>query len=52
MENYSHLEESFSTRGSGFEHNGENGEDDDLNGGSTGVPVGPTDAVLRQIIRF
>ena len=44
------LEESLGARSSHFQHDGEDGEDDDLYGGATRVPVRTTDAVL-QIFR-
>ena len=31
-----------------LEHDGQDGEDDDLDGGPASVPVGSTDTVLRQ----
>jgi len=40
------LEESFCTGGPGLEHDGEDGEDDDLDGGAPRVPVGSADSVL------
>ena len=43
----SHLKECFGTRSAGLQHDGQDGEDDDLDGCSTGVPVGPRDAVLQ-----
>ena len=44
----SHLKECFGTRSAGLQHDGQNGEDDDLDGCSTSVPVGPRDAVLQK----
>ncbi len=43
----SHLEESFSTWGSGFQHNGENGENNNLDGRSTGIPVWARNTILK-----
>jgi len=43
-----HLEESFSTWCPGLEHDGQDGEDDDLDGGATGIPVGATDTILAS----
>ena len=40
------LEESLGARGSHFQHDGEDGEDDDLDGGSASIPIWSTDAVL------
>ena len=40
------LEESLGTRGSHFQHDGQDGEYDDLDGGSTSIPIWPTDPVL------
>ena len=41
------LQEGFSPRSPSLEHDRENGEDDDLDGGSPGVPVWPTDTILQ-----
>ena len=49
MNNVSHLEESFSTWCPGLEHDGQDGEDDDLDSGATSVPVGPTDSILKKV---
>ena len=48
----SHLKEGFSTRSSGLEHDGQDGEDDDLDGGTTSVPVGPADSILMKFKDF
>jgi len=40
------LEECFCTGCPGLKHDGENGEDDDLDGGAARVPVGAADSVL------
>ena len=48
----SHLKECFSTRSSGLEHDGQDGEDDDLDGGATSVPVGPADSILMKFKDF
>ena len=42
------LEESFGTGGPGLEHDREDGEDDDLDGSATRVPVGSADSVLQK----
>ena len=42
------LEECLGPRGSHLEHDGEDGEDDDLDGGAPRVPVGPAYTVLRR----
>ena len=44
----SHLKECLSSGGSGLEHDGEDGEDDDLDGGTASVPVGSTDTILQH----
>ena len=49
MRKGSHLKEGLGTRSSGLEHDGEDGEDDDLDGGTASVPVGSTDTILREI---
>ena len=46
------LEECFCTGGPGLEHDGEDGEDDDLDGGPPRVPVGSADSVLEEGIQF
>ena len=46
------LEESFCTGGPRLEHDGEDGEDDDLDGGAPRVPVGSADSVLQERIQF
>ena len=43
------LEEGLGPRGPHLEHDGQDGEDDDLDGGAPRVPVGPADPVLRNI---
>ena len=43
---FSNLEECFGAGSAGFQHDGEDGEDDDLNGGAACVPVGSTDTEL------
>merc|ERR1719495_2292066 len=43
---FNHLEEGLCTRCPGLQHDGEDGENDDLDGGSPCVPVGPADTVL------
>ena len=43
-----HLKESFGPWSPGLEHDGQDGEDDDLDGGATGVPVGAADAILKD----
>ena len=40
------LKEGLGARRPRLEHDGENGEEDDLDGGAARVPVGPADAVL------
>ena len=42
-----HLEEGLGPRGAHLEHDGEDGEDDDLDGGPARVPVGAADPVLE-----
>ena len=42
------LEECFRTGCSRLKHDGENGEDDDLDGGAARVPVGAADSVLKK----
>ena len=42
-----YLEECFSTWCPGLEHDGQDGEDDDLDGGATSIPVGATDTILE-----
>ena len=42
------LEECFCTGCPGLKHDGENGEDDDLDGGAARVPVGTADSVLKK----
>ena len=42
-----HLEEGLCPRGAHLEHDGEDGEDDDLDGGPARVPVGAADPVLE-----
>ena len=44
------LEESLGARGSHLQHDGEDGEDDDLDGGSTSIPIWPTDPVLQTFL--
>ena len=46
----SHLKEGFGSRSPGLQHNGQDGEDDDLDGRTAGVPVRPTDTILQQQI--
>ena len=43
----SHLKESFSSGSSGLQHNGQDGEDDNLNGGTSSIPVWSTDSILK-----
>ena len=43
----SHLKKCLSPRCSRLQHDREDGEDDDLNGGSASIPVWPADPVLR-----
>ena len=40
------LKERLGAGSSHFQHDGEDGEDDDLDGGSASIPIWPTDAVL------
>ena len=47
-----HLQEGLGPGGAGLEHDGEDGEDDDLDGGATRVPVGSADSVLEEGIQF
>ena len=42
-----HLEEGLGSWGAHLEHDGEDGEDDDLDGGPARVPVGAADPVLE-----
>ena len=42
------LEEGLGSRSSHLQHDGEDGEDDDLYGGAPRVPVGAADAVLQH----
>ena len=44
----SHLQKSFGPWSPGLEHDGEDGEDDDLDGGATSVPVWSADSILQQ----
>ena len=46
----SHLKEGFGSRSPGLQHNGQDGEDDDLDGRTASVPVWPTDTILQQWI--
>ena len=48
MRKGSHLKEGLGTRSSGLEHDGEDGEDDDLDGGAARVPVGTADSILQE----
>ena len=43
----SHLKECLGPGSSSLQHDGEDGEDDDLDGCSSGIPVWSTDSVLR-----
>ena len=45
----SHLKEGFGSRSPGLQHNGQDGEDDDLDSGAPRVPVRPADPVLRIV---
>ena len=49
---FSNLEECFGAGSAGFQHDGEDGEDDDLDGGAPRVPVRTADSVLQEGIRF
>ena len=42
------LEEGLCPRRPRLEHDGEDGEEDDLDGGAARVPVGAADAVLKK----
>ena len=42
-----HLKEGLGSRSPGLEHDGEDSEEDDLDGGAPRVPVGTADAVLE-----
>ena len=42
-----YLKESFGSRRPRLEHNGQNGKKDDLNCGSSGIPIGSTDTILN-----
>ena len=44
----SHLQKGFGAWSPGLEHDGEDGEDDDLDGGASRVPVRPADSVLQK----
>ena len=44
----SHLKKCLSSGSSGLEHDGQDGEDDDLDGGTTSVPVRSTDTILQH----
>ena len=46
----SHLKEGFGSRSPGLQHNGQDGEDDDLDGRTASVPVWPTDTILQKQI--
>ena len=43
------LEEGLGPRGPHLEHDGQDGEDDDLDGGAPRVPVRPADTVLSNM---
>ena len=42
-----HLEEGLGSWSLHLQHDGQDGEDDNLNGGSTRIPIWPTDPILQ-----
>ena len=45
----SHLKECLGPWCPGLEHDGQDGEDDDLDGGATSIPIRTADTILKNI---